>query len=218
MVDVVPENLVALRRTMVVAPAPAYRHAGIVEIGHFVVGDRAVACMEEGHALTSGQHAAAGTENVVVDRYALCEQPFISRESGNADLDGADAEVVEIGTLNAAVAAVFAEPDSIGAGVGDFAIDEADVIVFVADGKKGVSKDDRFVAKMLYKTKKPVILAVNKIDKPDANPERILTEMAENNITPEAWGGNVPFVNISCKFRIRLAKINGIFRKSHICI
>ncbi|HBF67869.1 MAG TPA: ribosome biogenesis GTPase Der [Firmicutes bacterium] len=44
------------------------------------------------------------------------------------------------------------------------AIDEADVIVFIADGKKGVSNDDRLIAKMLYKTKKPVILAVNKID------------------------------------------------------
>ena len=47
------------------------------------------------------------------------------------------------------------------------AIDEADVIIFVADGKKGVSKDDRFIAKMLFKTKKPVILAVNKIDNQD---------------------------------------------------
>ena len=47
------------------------------------------------------------------------------------------------------------------------AIDEADVIVFVADGKKGISKDDRFIAKMLFKTKKPVILAVNKIDNQD---------------------------------------------------
>lgn len=44
------------------------------------------------------------------------------------------------------------------------AIDEADVILFVADGKKGVTNDDRFIAKMLYKTKKPIILAVNKID------------------------------------------------------
>ena len=47
------------------------------------------------------------------------------------------------------------------------AIDEADVIIFVADGKKGISKDDRFIAKMLFKTKKPVILAVNKIDNQD---------------------------------------------------
>ena len=44
------------------------------------------------------------------------------------------------------------------------AIDEADVILFVVDGKKGLSEDDRMVAKLLYKCKKPVILAVNKID------------------------------------------------------
>ena len=47
------------------------------------------------------------------------------------------------------------------------AIDEADVIIFVADGKKGVSKDDRFIAKLLFKTNKPIILAVNKIDNQD---------------------------------------------------
>lgn len=44
------------------------------------------------------------------------------------------------------------------------AIDEADVILFVVDGKKGLSNDDKMVAKLLYKCKKPVILAVNKID------------------------------------------------------
>ena len=47
------------------------------------------------------------------------------------------------------------------------AIDEADVIIFVADGKKGITNDDRFIAKMLFKTKKPIILAVNKIDNQD---------------------------------------------------
>ncbi len=47
------------------------------------------------------------------------------------------------------------------------AIDEADVIVFVVDGRLGVTNDDRVVAKMLYKSGKPVILAVNKIDNAD---------------------------------------------------
>lgn len=47
------------------------------------------------------------------------------------------------------------------------AIDEADVVLFVTDGKKGVTSDDRLVAKMLYKTNKPVILAVNKVDNRD---------------------------------------------------
>ncbi|MCR4562430.1 MAG: ribosome biogenesis GTPase Der [Bacilli bacterium] len=46
----------------------------------------------------------------------------------------------------------------------EIAIEEADVIVFLVDGKKGISGDDRFIAKMLYKTKKPIILGVNKID------------------------------------------------------
>jgi len=50
------------------------------------------------------------------------------------------------------------------------AMDEADVILYVADGKKGVTKDDRFAAKMLYKTKKPVILSVNKVDNLDMLP------------------------------------------------
>ena len=46
----------------------------------------------------------------------------------------------------------------------EIAIEEADVILFVVDGQVGITKDDRLVAKMLYKVKKPVILAVNKID------------------------------------------------------
>ena len=47
------------------------------------------------------------------------------------------------------------------------AIDEADVIIFVVDGKMGLSDDDKAVAKMLYKSKKPIILTVNKIDNLD---------------------------------------------------
>lgn len=44
------------------------------------------------------------------------------------------------------------------------AIKEADVIVFVVDGKVGLNTDDKYVAKLLFKSQKPVILAVNKID------------------------------------------------------
>ncbi len=47
------------------------------------------------------------------------------------------------------------------------AIDEADVIVFVVDGRTGLNDDDKKVARMLYKCDKPVILAVNKIDNID---------------------------------------------------
>ena len=46
----------------------------------------------------------------------------------------------------------------------EIAIDEADVIVFVVDGKLGITTDDRAVTAILRKVKKPIILAVNKID------------------------------------------------------
>lgn len=46
----------------------------------------------------------------------------------------------------------------------EIAIDEADLIVYIADGKRGVSNDDRLIAKLLHQSNKKVILAVNKID------------------------------------------------------
>ena len=46
----------------------------------------------------------------------------------------------------------------------DIAMEEADVIVFVVSGREGVTSDDEFIAKMLLRQSKPVILAVNKID------------------------------------------------------
>lgn len=49
----------------------------------------------------------------------------------------------------------------------EIAIEEADVIIFMTNGREGVTAADEQVAKILYKTKKPVVLAVNKIDNPD---------------------------------------------------
>ena len=46
----------------------------------------------------------------------------------------------------------------------NIAIDEADIIIFAVDGNLGVTKDDRMIARMLQKSKKPIILIVNKID------------------------------------------------------
>lgn len=46
----------------------------------------------------------------------------------------------------------------------EIAIEEADVILFVVNGREGVTKEDAFVARMLQKSKKPIVLAVNKID------------------------------------------------------
>lgn len=49
----------------------------------------------------------------------------------------------------------------------EVAIDEADVIIFLTNGREGVTAADEEVAKILYKSKKPVVLGVNKIDNPD---------------------------------------------------
>lgn len=51
----------------------------------------------------------------------------------------------------------------------EIAIEEADLIVFLVDNELGVTEDDRIVARMLFKSKKPVLLAVNKVD----NVERV---------------------------------------------
>lgn len=46
----------------------------------------------------------------------------------------------------------------------EIAIEEADVIIFVCDGKQGLTADDNYIARLLQKSKKPVIMAINKID------------------------------------------------------
>lgn len=46
----------------------------------------------------------------------------------------------------------------------------------------------------------PIIVAINKIDKPGANPERVIGELAEHGVISTAWGGDCEFVEISAKF------------------
>ncbi|WP_422445731.1 translation initiation factor IF-2 [Thermoanaerobacterium sp. DL9XJH110] len=47
----------------------------------------------------------------------------------------------------------------------------------------------------------PIIVAINKIDKPTANPERVKQQLAEYSLIPEEWGGDTVFVNVSAKTR-----------------
>src|SRR5690606_37653339 len=53
----------------------------------------------------------------------------------------------------------------------------------------------------------PIIVAVNKVDKPEANPERIKQELTEHGIVPEDWGGDNIFVNVSAKQRMGLEEL-----------
>ena len=45
----------------------------------------------------------------------------------------------------------------------------------------------------------PIVVAINKIDKPDANPDRVKKELADRGLIPEEWGGDTVFVNVSAK-------------------
>lgn len=88
--------------------------------------------------------------------------------------------------------AAFTEMRARGASVTDIVI----IIVAADDGVMPQTKEAIDHAKAAGV---PIIVAVNKMDKPGANPERVLTEMADAGIIPEAWGGDTMFVNISAK-------------------
>ncbi len=86
--------------------------------------------------------------------------------------------------------AAFTEMRARGASVTDIVI----IIVAADDGVMPQTKEAIDHAKSAGV---PIIVAVNKIDKPNINIERVMQEMSEAGIMPEAWGGDVPFVNIS---------------------
>ncbi|MGM9876302.1 MAG: translation initiation factor IF-2 [Bacilli bacterium] len=86
--------------------------------------------------------------------------------------------------------AAFTEMRARGASITDIVI----IIVAADDGVMPQTKEAIDHAKAAGV---PIIVAVNKIDKPTANVERVLTEMSANGIQPEQWGGDTMFVNIS---------------------
>ncbi|HHA8332155.1 TPA: translation initiation factor IF-2 [Streptococcus pneumoniae] len=53
----------------------------------------------------------------------------------------------------------------------------------------------------------PIIVAINKIDKPGANPERVIGELAEHSVMSTAWGGDSEFVEISAKFNQNIEEL-----------
>ena len=88
--------------------------------------------------------------------------------------------------------AAFTEMRARGASVTDIVI----IIVAADDGVMPQTKEAIDHAKSAGV---PIIVAINKIDKPNINIERVMQEMSESGITPEEWGGDVPFVKISAQ-------------------
>lgn len=74
-----------------------------------------------------------------------------------------------------------------------------DIVIIVVAADDGVMPQTREAVDHALAANVPIIVAVNKIDKPGADPQRIMTEVSELGLMPEEWGGDVPYVNISAK-------------------
>lgn len=75
----------------------------------------------------------------------------------------------------------------------------ADIAVLVIAAEEGVKPQTLGAYRAIEKAGVPFVVALNKVDKPEANPEQVKAQLAENQIFVESYGGKVPSVNISAK-------------------
>ncbi len=74
-----------------------------------------------------------------------------------------------------------------------------DLVILVVAADDGVMPQTREAIHHAKAGNVPVIVAVNKVDKPDANPEKIRQEVSNEGVVPEEWGGDAMFVDVSAK-------------------
>lgn len=74
-----------------------------------------------------------------------------------------------------------------------------DVVIIIVAADDGVMPQTKEAIDHAKAAEVPIIVAINKMDKPDANPDRVLTELVEYGITPEEWGGDTIVSRISAK-------------------
>ena len=79
-----------------------------------------------------------------------------------------------------------------------------DIVVVVVAADDGVMPQTIEAIAHARAANVPIIVAVNKIDKPEANPDRVKQQLADRGLQPEAWGGTTVFVDVSAKKRTNL--------------
>ena len=79
-----------------------------------------------------------------------------------------------------------------------------DIVVVVVAADDGVMPQTLEAIDHARAANVPIIVAVNKIDKPEAQPDRVKQQLADRGLQPEAWGGSTVFVDVSAKKRLNL--------------
>ncbi len=74
-----------------------------------------------------------------------------------------------------------------------------DIVILVVAADDGVMPQTKEAIQHAKAAGVPLIVAINKIDKPDANPDRVTQELSQENVIPEDWGGDTMFVRVSAK-------------------
>ena len=72
-----------------------------------------------------------------------------------------------------------------------------DIVIIVVAADDGVMPQTIEAIDHAKAAKVPIIVAVNKMDRPQANPDKVMTALSERGLTPEEWGGQTPYVKIS---------------------
>jgi translation initiation factor IF-2 len=82
-----------------------------------------------------------------------------------------------------------------------------DIVVLVVAADDGVMPQTKEAIDHARAAKVPIVVAINKIDKPNANPEKVKRELGDLGLAPEGWGGSTLFAEVSAKQKIKIKEL-----------